>query len=206
MFPRPQLKPLGLKGPAGHLLLPKGPFRKEKETVDAVLLEGLVAQPSCPCSFLARTQNWYMWSILSTDALGNETSKQCHTDWYSGLTSRVGLWLGGVAAGSIPRSAFVFCGGENVCVHSLCMGVSVCTALLTFTQLSSIIEGFKLCWRTGQRLTLNPSVFTYLLLNLAYHEKKKKKNDQPDQVWHLCTCTHTHTHTPTHTPVADLEI
>jgi len=68
MFPRPRFKPLGLKGPAGHLLLHKDPFRKEKEAVDAVLLKGLVAQPSCP----------YMWSILSTDASGNETSKQCH--------------------------------------------------------------------------------------------------------------------------------
>ena len=50
-------------------------------------------------------------------------------DWCSGLTSRLGLRLGGGAAGSIPRSAFVFCGGENVCVHSLCMGVGVQTAL-----------------------------------------------------------------------------
>ena len=48
-------------------------------------------------------------------------------DWCSGLTSRLELWLGGGAAGSIPRSAFVFCGGENVCVHSLCMGVGVRT-------------------------------------------------------------------------------
>ena len=167
MFPRPWFKPLGLKGPAGHLLLPKGPFWKEKETVDAVLLEGLVAQPSYPC----------MWTVHSTDASGNETSKQCHTDWCSGLTSQLGLWLGGGAAGSIPRSVFVFCGGENVCVHSLCMGVSVYTALLSFTQLSSVTEGFKQCWRIGQKLTLNPSVFTYLLLNLACHEKKKKKNE-----------------------------
>ena len=44
-------------------------------------------------------------------------------DWCSGLTSRLGLRLGGGAAGSIPRSAFVFYGGENVCVHSLCMGL-----------------------------------------------------------------------------------
>ena len=77
-----------------------------------------------------------------------------------GLTSRLGLWLGGGAAGSIPRSAFVFCGGENVCVHSLCMGVGVHTALLAFTQLSSVTEGFKLCWRTGQKLTLKPSFLT----------------------------------------------
>jgi len=65
-------------------------------------------------------------------------------DWCSGLTSRLGLWLGGGAVGSIPRSAFVFCGGENVCVHSLCMGVGVRTALLAFTQLSSVTKGFKL--------------------------------------------------------------
>jgi len=78
-------------------------------------------------------------------------------DWCSGLTSQLGLWLGGGAAGSIPRSTFVFCGGENVYVHSLCMGVGVHTALQTFTQLSSVTEGFKLCWRTGPKLTLKPS-------------------------------------------------
>ena len=38
-----------------------------------------------------------------------------------------------------------------------CMGVGVRTALLVFTQLSSITEGFKLCWRTGQKLTFKPS-------------------------------------------------
>ena len=65
-------------------------------------------------------------------------------DWCSGLTSRLGLWLGGGAEGSIPRGAFVFFGGENVCVHSLCMGVGVCTALLASTQLSRVTEGFKL--------------------------------------------------------------
>ena len=37
------------------------------------------------------------------------------------------------------------------------MGVDVCTALLAFIQLSSITEVFKLCWRTGQKFTLNPS-------------------------------------------------
>ena len=48
-------------------------------------------------------------------------------DWCSGLTSQLGLWLGGGGtAGSIPRSVYVFCGGGNVCVHSLCMGVGVC--------------------------------------------------------------------------------
>ena len=71
----------------------------------------------------------------------------------------------------------LFYGGENVCVHSLCMGVGVRTALLAFTQLSNVTEGFKLCWRTGQKLTLNPCVFTYLLLHLAYHEKNKIKNE-----------------------------
>ena len=40
-------------------------------------------------------------------------------------------WVNISTAGSIPRSASVFCGGENVCVHSLCMqGVGVRTALL----------------------------------------------------------------------------
>jgi len=42
-------------------------------------------------------------------------------------------------------------------VHSLCMGVGVHTVLLAFTQLSGVTEGFKLCWRTGQKLTLKPS-------------------------------------------------
>jgi len=42
-------------------------------------------------------------------------------------------------------------------VHSLCMGVGVRTALLVFTQIGSVTEGFKLCWRTGQKLTLKPS-------------------------------------------------
>ena len=73
-------------------------------------------------------------------------------DWCSGLTTRLGLRLGRGATGLIPRSAFVFCGGENVCVHSLCMGVGVRTTLLAFIQLSSVTEGFirTLCWRTGQ--------------------------------------------------------
>jgi len=49
-------------------------------------------------------------------------------------------------------------------VYSLCMGVGVCTALLVFTQLSSVTEGFKLCWRTGQKLTLKPSVLAVMCL------------------------------------------
>ena len=85
-----------------------------------------------------------------------------------GLTSRLGLWLGGGAAGSIPRSAFVFCGGENICVHCLCMGVGVRTALLAFTQLSSITEWFKLCWRTGQKAHLETILlFENLFINLC---------------------------------------
>jgi len=36
------------------------------------------------------------------------------------------------------------------------MGIDVHTALLVFTQLSSVTEGFKLCWRTGQKLILKP--------------------------------------------------
>ena len=39
------------------------------------------------------------------------------------------------------------------------MGVGVRTALLAFTQLSSVTEGFKLCWSTGQMLTMKPSFF-----------------------------------------------
>jgi len=49
-------------------------------------------------------------------------------NWCSGLTSQVGVWLVGSATGSIPRSVFVFCGGENVYVHTLCMGIGVRTA------------------------------------------------------------------------------
>ena len=78
-------------------------------------------------------------------------------DWCSGLTSRLGLWLGGGAAGSIPRGAFVFCGGENVCVHILCMGFGVHTALQTITQLNGVTKLLKLCWRTCRKLTLKPS-------------------------------------------------
>jgi len=46
---------------------------------------------------------------------------------------------------------------KNMCVHSPCMGIGMHTALLAFTQLNSITERFKLCWRTGQKLTLKPS-------------------------------------------------
>ena len=47
-------------------------------------------------------------------------------------------------------------------MHSLCMGIGVRTALFVFTQLSSVTEGFKLCWRTGQKLTLKPSFFHHI--------------------------------------------
>jgi len=33
------------------------------------------------------------------------------------------------------------------------MGVGVRTTSLAFTQLGSVTEGFKQCWRTGQKLT-----------------------------------------------------
>ena len=61
------------------------------------------------------------------------------------ISTALGLWIGGGAAGLIPRSAFGFCGGENVCVHSLCMSVGVRTALLAFTQIRSFTEKLKLC-------------------------------------------------------------
>ena len=60
-----------------------------------------------------------------------------------------------------PEVHYFFCGRENGCVHSLCMGTDMHTALLVFSQLDSINEGFKLCWRTGQKLTLKPSFFSY---------------------------------------------
>ena len=88
-------------------------------------------------------------------------------DWCSGLTSRLGLWLGGGAAGSIRRSAFVLCGGKNACVYSLCMGVGVRTAFLAITQLGSVTEGFKLCWKTGQKAHLETILFTLLDLNIT---------------------------------------
>ena len=39
------------------------------------------------------------------------------------------------------------------------MGIGVCTALSAFTQLSSITEGFKLCWRSGQKAHLETILF-----------------------------------------------
>ena len=81
--------------------------------------------------------NWVrsFWNVTAKTVVSGVVN------WCSGLTSRLGLWLGGGAEGSIPRSAFVFCSGENVCVHSLCMDVGVRTALLASTQLSSVTEG-----------------------------------------------------------------
>ena len=40
-----------------------------------------------------------------------------------------------------------------------CVGVGVCTALFGFTQLSSITEGFKLCWRSGRKAHLETIPF-----------------------------------------------
>jgi len=80
-------------------------------------------------------------------------------DWCSGLTYRLGLFLGVGAAGSIPGSAFVFCGGENVCVHSLHVYGHWCAHSIENlhpVKQAGITEGFKLCWRTGQKLTLKP--------------------------------------------------
>ena len=42
---------------------------------------------------------------------------------------------------------------------SVCMGFGVHTALLAFRQLSSVTEGFKLCWRTGQSAHLETILF-----------------------------------------------
>jgi len=42
-----------------------------------------------------------------------------------------------------------------------CVWALVCTQhCKIFTQLSSVTEGFKLCWKTGQKLTLKPSFLT----------------------------------------------
>ena len=49
----------------------------------------------------------------------------------------------------------------SVCAACVCMDIGVHTALLVFSQLDSVNEGFKLCWRTGQKLTLKPSFFSY---------------------------------------------
>ena len=111
-------------------------------------------------------------------------------DWCSRLTSRLGLWLSRCATGSIPRSAFVFCGGENVRVHTLSMGVDVHTALFAITQLSSITEGFKLCWRTGQKAHLE----TIFLHNKAYSKtlnwmKVYNAVCTPTPIHRLCTQT-----------------
>ena len=83
---------------------------------------------------------------LSRDNLPNDF-------WGGGLwvTSGLEVWLGRGVAGLIPRIAFGFYGGENACVHSLCMSVGVRTVLLAFTQISSFTERFKL---TCQKLTL----------------------------------------------------
>ena len=86
-------------------------------------------------------------------------------DWCSGLTSRLGLWLGGGAAGSIPRSVFVFCGGENDCVHSLCMGVGVRTALLAFTQLSGITQGVQTVLENWSKAHLETILFNCYFKN-----------------------------------------
>ena len=85
----------------------------------------------------------------------------------SGLTSQLGLWLGRGAAGSIPKSVLVFCGGENVCVHRLCMGVGVHTALLTFTQLSSVLKGSNCVGELVKKLTFETILFTLLDLNIT---------------------------------------
>ena len=88
----------------------------------------------------------------------------------------------------IPRSAFVFCGGESICVHSLCMGVGVRTALLAFTQLSSVTEGFKLCWRTGQKLTLKPSFLSFALLRASIMSIRGVRSSRHHPVNRPSTC------------------
>jgi len=54
VLPVPRIKPLRQKDLGDHIF-PKGPFRevKEKESSDAVLLEGLVALHPVPCSCFA---------------------------------------------------------------------------------------------------------------------------------------------------------
>ena len=80
-------------------------------------------------------------------------------DWCSGLTSRLELWLGGGAECSIPRSTFVFCGGENVGVHSLCTACVWAFVCAQHCQSSPSTEGFKLCWRSGKKAHLETILF-----------------------------------------------
>ena len=89
----------------------------------------------------------------------HSNTSQMLVDWRSGITSWLGAQLGGGATGSIPRSGVCFSGGVNVCVYGLCMGFGVHTALLAFRQLSSITEGFKPCWKTGQSANLETILF-----------------------------------------------
>ena len=46
------------------------------------------------------------------------------------------------------------------------MGFGVHTALLAFRQLSSVTEGFKPCWRTGQSAHLETILFTDYFLSI----------------------------------------
>ena len=50
-----------------------------------------------------------------------------------------------------PEVRLFFCGGENFCVHNI-----------VFTQLGSVTEGFKLCWRTGQKAHTETILLTLL--------------------------------------------
>ena len=62
-------------------------------------------------------------------------------------------------------------------VCTACVGVGVCTALFGFTQLSSITEGFKLCWRSGRKAHLetipfgrsNPPSHSFSFFDLFYY-------------------------------------
>ena len=82
-------------------------------------------------------------------------------DWCSGLTSQLGL-----------TSAFVFSVVEKMSVCTACVGVGVRTTLLVFTQLSSVTEGFKMCWRTGHLETIlfNPCLLRGLCAPAAITE------------------------------------
>ena len=49
------------------------------------------------------------------------------------------------------------------------MGFGVHTALLAFRQLSSVTEGFKPCWRTGQSAHLETILFSFEHLNICIY-------------------------------------
>ena len=71
-------------------------------------------------------------------------------DWCSGLTSRLGVWLGGGAAGSIPRSAFVFLWWRNcLCVQPVygrwyaCSIIGLHPVKLRYWRVQTVLENWS---------------------------------------------------------------